>query len=162
MTAAQLFATHRQAILNSAETTELSGKRLWTGRVLSGLSGAFFILDASMKLLKPLPVVQGAMQLGYPESTLVGIGITLFACTLLYLIPRTSILGAILLTGYLRGAVASNVRAEMGALNILAPAVFGCIAWGGLWLRETRLVNCLRAGEPRYRLPIRPESASAA
>jgi hypothetical protein len=108
-----------------------------------GLSGAFFIFDACMKLLKPTPVVQGAMQLGYPESTLVGIGITLFACTLLYLIPRTSILGAVLLTGYLGGAVATNVRAEMGVFNILAPAMFGCIAWGSLWLRETRLEQLL-------------------
>jgi hypothetical protein len=89
MTTAQPIATHRQAILISAETSKSSRRRLWTGRVLTGLSGAFFIFDACMKLLKPTPVVQGAMQLGYPESTLVGIGITLFACTLLYLIPRT-------------------------------------------------------------------------
>jgi hypothetical protein len=143
MTTAQAIATHRLTTMMSAKTNEYSRKRLWTGRVLTGLSGTFFIFDACMKLLKPPAVVQGAMQLGYPESTLVGIGITLFACTLLYLIPRTSILGAVFLTGYLGGAVATNVRAEMGAFNILAPAIFGCIAWGCLWLRETRLEQLL-------------------
>jgi DoxX-like family len=143
MATAQPIATYRQTTLMSSETNESSRKRLWTGRVLTGLSGAFLIFDACTKLVKPPAVVRGAMHLGYPESTLVGIGVVLFACTLLYLIPRTSVLGAVLLTGYLGGAVATNVRAEMGAFNILAPAIFACIAWGGLWLRETRLSQLL-------------------
>src|SRR5580693_2843898 len=117
--------TNAQAVTTQHLTTTMSTgrKRLWTGRILIGLSGAFCIFDASMKMIKLPAVVQGAMQLGYPESTIVGIGIALFASTLLYLIPRTSVLGAVLLTGYLGGAVATNVRAEMGAFNIIAPVI---------------------------------------
>jgi hypothetical protein len=142
-TNAQTIAT--QPVTNQPMTTTMSARRkhLWTGRIPTGLSDAFFILDASMKLLKLAPVVQATMQVGYPEYTIVGIGITLFACTLLYLIPRTSIPGTVLLTGYLGGAVATNVRAEMGAFNIVAPVIFGCIAGGGLWLRDRRLQQLL-------------------
>jgi len=80
---------------------------------------------------------------GYPESTIVGIGIALLASTFLYVIPRTSILGAILLTGYLGGAVASNVRAAAPLFNILFPVVFAALVWGGLWLRDQRLRQLL-------------------
>ena len=80
---------------------------------------------------------------GAGESTIAGIGMALFVCTVLYLFPRTSILGAVLLTGYLGGAVATNVRAAMGAFNIVAPVIAGCIAWGGLWLRDRRLAQLL-------------------
>ena len=126
-----------------AETNELSRKRLWTGRVLTGLSGAFLIFDASMKLFKPPVVVEATVHLGYPESTIVGIGVVLLACTLLYLIRRTSILGAVLLTGYLGGAVATNVRAEQPVFNTVFPVIFACIAWSGLWLRDRRLEQML-------------------
>jgi hypothetical protein len=143
MTTAQPIGIHRLTTTTSAETTAYSRKRLWTGRALTGLSGAFFVFDGGMKLLKPPVVVQATVQMGYPESTIVGIGIVLLACTLLYLIPRTSILGAVLLTGYLGGAVASNVRAEQPVFNIVFPVVFACIGWGGLWLREARLEELL-------------------
>ena len=143
MTTAQPIGTHRLTTMTSAETTAYSQKRLWIGRVLTWLSGAFLIFDGGMKLLKPPVVVQATVQMGYPESTIVGIGVALLACTLLYLIPRTSILGAVLLTGYLGGAVASNVRAEQPVFNIVFPIVFACIAWGGLWLREARLEQLL-------------------
>ncbi len=119
--------------------TNISRRRLWAGRILSGLSVAFLIFDGGMKLVKPPVVVEATLQLGYPESSIIGIGAVLLTCTLLYLIPRTSVLGAILLTGYLGGAVASNVRAQQPLFNILFPVIFACIAWGGLWLRETRL-----------------------
>ena len=122
---------------------KISGTRLWTGRVLTGLSAAFLIFDGGMKLFKPPVVVQATVHLGYPESTIVGIGAALLACTLLYIIPRTSILGAILLTGYLGGAVASNIRAEQPLFNIVFPVIFAFIAWGGLWLREPRLEQML-------------------
>jgi hypothetical protein len=131
------------ATLPSAEINELSRKRLWTGRALTGLSGAFFIFDGGMKLFKPPVVVQATIQLGYPESTIVGIGAALLVSTLLYLIPRTSILGAILVTGYLGGAVASNVRAEQPAFNIVFPVICACTAWGGLWLRDRQLEQLL-------------------
>ena len=121
-----------EAIRMSVDTNEVSRKRLWTGRVLSGLSAAFFILDGAMKLAKPAVVVEATKQLGYPESTIVGIGVVLLACTLLYLIPRTAILGAVLLAGYLGGAVASNVRAGQPLFNIIFPVTLATIAWGGL------------------------------
>jgi hypothetical protein len=96
-----------------------------------------------MKLFKPPFVVQATLRLGYPESTIIGIGLVLLVCTLLYLIPRTSVLGAVLLTGYLGGAVATNVRAEQPLFNIVFPIVFATIAWAGLWLREPRLGQLL-------------------
>jgi hypothetical protein len=132
-----------QATVVVGETNDFSRTRLSTGWVLTGLSGAFLMFDAGMKLAKPAVVVQATVQLGYPESTIVGMGAALLASTLLYLIPRTSILGAVLLTAYLGGAVATNVRAEMGVFNIAAPIFFACIAWGGLWLRDSRLQQLL-------------------
>jgi DoxX-like family len=92
-----------------------------------------------MKLAKPAPVVQATLQLGYPESTILGIGIVLLICTVLYLIPRTALFGAALLTGYLGGAVASNVRVNTPWFNILFPVFFGCVVWAGLYLRDRRL-----------------------
>lgn len=112
---------------------------LWTGRAISGLAILFFLLDGVMKLFKPAVVVEGTLQLGYPESSIVGIGITLVACTILYAIPRTAFLGAILLTGYLGGAVATHVRVSGPLFNILFPVVFGAFVWGGLYLRDSRL-----------------------
>jgi hypothetical protein len=96
-----------------------------------------------MKLLKPAIVVQGFAQYGYPDSTIIAIGVVLLVCALLYLVPRPSILGAVLLTGYLGGAVATNVRVEQSAFNTVAPVFLACLAWGGLWLRETSLQQML-------------------
>src|SRR5688572_17413774 len=96
----------------------ISKKLLWTGRILSGLPVLFLLVDGAMKLWKPAPVVEATLQLGYPESAIVGIGVLLLTCTLLYVLPRTSIVGAILLTGYLGGAVASHVRVGNGWFNI--------------------------------------------
>ena len=115
-------------------------KFVYIGRILSGLAIAFLAMDGGMKLFKPAFVVEGTTRrLGYPESTIVGIGIALLTCTVLYLIPRTTPLGAILLTGYLGGAVASNVRAGTGWFNTLFPAAIAVVVWLGLWLRDERL-----------------------
>jgi len=92
-----------------------------------------------MKLVKPAVVVEATTQLGYPETVIIPLGVVLTACTLLYLIPPTAILGAILLTGYLGGAVATHVRVGHGPFEILFPVFFGGLLWGGLWLREPRL-----------------------
>ena len=132
-------ATALPAVRQAARSNEVSRKALWTGRILTGLSTAFFLLDGAMKLAKPPVVVEGTVRLGYPESTIVGIGVALLICTLLYLIPRTSVLGAILLTGYLGGAVASNLRAQQPMFNLVFPVIIAAIAWSGLWLRDTRL-----------------------
>jgi hypothetical protein len=112
---------------------------LWAGRVLSGLLGLFLLLDGVAKLFKPEPVVEGTLKLGYPEGAIVPLGITLIACTLIYLVPRTAVLGAILLTGYFGGAVASHVRAGDGAFPVAFGVGFGVLAWLGLYLREPRL-----------------------
>ena len=139
MTNAHAFAIPGQSARMSAEAPELSRTRLWTGRVLTGLSAAFFLFDAGMKLVKPAVVVEATKQLGYPESAIVGIGVVLLISTFLYLIPRTAILGAILLTGYLGGAVATHVRVSAVLFNIIFPVIFGGLLWGGLWLRDRRL-----------------------
>jgi hypothetical protein len=117
----------------------LSGIRIWIGRILSGIVSAFLLLDGGMKLLKPAFVVKATVELGYPESTIIGIGVVLVLSTLLYLIPRTAIFGAVLLSGYLGGAVATHVRVSAPLFNILFPVVFGCLVWVGLYLRDGRL-----------------------
>src|SRR5215472_11121132 len=131
-----------QTIANASVTdsrTVISKKQLWAGRMISGLAALFLLWDGVMKLLKPAAVLKATRDLGYPESDIVGIGILLLACTLLYLFPRSSILGAILLTGYLGGAIASQVRAEASWFNVVFALVFACLVWGGLWLRDTRV-----------------------
>ncbi len=120
-----------------------SSIQLWAGRIMSGLAALFLLWDGVMKLLKPAVVVKATRDLGYPESDIVGIGVVLLACTLLYLFPRTSILGAILLTGYLGGAIASQVRAEASWFNVVFAFVFACLVWGGLWLRDVRVRDFL-------------------
>ncbi|HEY6988480.1 MAG TPA: DoxX family protein [Bryobacteraceae bacterium] len=140
---AHAISTTMEAYRMQHETTDISRRRLWTGRILSGLAGAFCLMDGGMKLFKPRVVVESTLQLGYPESAIVGIGMALLACTILYLIPRTAILGAVLLTGYLGGAVATYVRVSGPLFNILFPVIFGCIIWGGLYLRDKRLRSVL-------------------
>jgi hypothetical protein len=130
--------------MQSAVATPPTSKALvWTGRILTGLVAAFMLLDAAMKLAKPEFVVKATVELGYPESVIVGLGIVLAVCTVLSLIPRTSILGAILLTGYLGGACASHLRHGDGWFPILFPVVFGMLLWGGLCLRDERLRTLL-------------------
>jgi len=116
-----------------------SKKMLWAGRIMSGLPALFLLVHAIAKFVKPAAVVEGTVKLGYSESVILPLGIVLLVCTVIYLIPRTSILGAILLTGYLGGAVATHVRAGDPMFNILFPAIFGALLWGGLYLREDRL-----------------------
>jgi len=112
---------------------------LWTGWIMSALPALFLLVDGAMKLVKPDVVVKATVDLGYAESVIVPLGVVLLACTILYLIPPTAVLGAILLTGYLGGAVATHVRAGQGAFEILFPVIFGALLWGGLVLRDERL-----------------------
>lgn len=121
----------------------LSSTRLWAGRIMSGLPALFMLVDGGMKLFKPRFVVQATTELGYPESVIVGLGCVLLASTVLYLIPRTAVLGAVLLTGYLGGAVATHVRVRAPVFNDLFPVVFGALLWGGLWLRDRRVQDLL-------------------
>src|SRR4249920_298539 len=125
---------------SDAQPAPLSKGRLWTGRIMSALPALFLFMDAVGKLVKPAPVVEGTVQLGYPESVLLGLGIVLLACTVLYVIPRTAILGAILLTGYLGGAVATHVRVGSPLFShILFGVYLGVFLWLGLYLRDARL-----------------------
>lgn len=119
----------------------ISNTQLWLGRIISTLAALFFLVDGVMKLLKPPVVVKATLQLGYAESAIVGIGTTLLVCTLLYIVPRSSRVGAILLTGYLGGAVASNVRAGMPLFSVVFPMISAGLVWGGLWLRDPRVRN---------------------
>jgi len=115
----------------------VSSGMLWAGRIISGLLVLFLLFDSTVKLIKASSAVQGTLQLGYPESTVVPIGAVLLLSLVLYVIPRTSILGAILLTGYLGGATASMVR--IGSPWLPFPILVGVLVWAGLYFRDERL-----------------------
>ncbi len=126
--------------MTAAQTTPVSVGRIRTGWVISGLIGAFMLFDAIGKLARPDAVVKAFAQTGWPIELSAPIGVILLACTALYLIPRTSVLGAILLTGYLGGAVATNLRLENPLFtHTLFPVYFGVLIWIGMWLREWRV-----------------------
>jgi hypothetical protein len=113
---------------------------IWTGRVLSGLAVLFLLFDSTGKLLEVQPVIDGTRQLGYPRDIVFTLGVILLSCVVVYLVPRTAVLGAILLTGYLGGAVASQARVENPLFShILFPTYVAILIWGGLVLRDARL-----------------------
>ncbi|MBN1985080.1 MAG: DoxX family protein [Prolixibacteraceae bacterium] len=123
------------------ETKHLSSKKpVVTGWIFSGLAILFLLFDAVGKLMKPEMVVEGTVTLGYPESVITGLGTVLLLCTILYAIPRVSFIGALLLTGYLGGAVATHVRVENPLFShILFPVYVAIFIWGGLYLRNKKL-----------------------
>ena len=113
---------------------------IWTGRIASVLAGLFLFFDGLMKVIKPAFVVQATVQLGYPENTIRPIGIILLICVIVYAIPQTSIFGAVLLTGYLGGAIATNVRVGAPLFTyILVPIYLAVLIWGGLLPRSPQL-----------------------
>ena len=130
-------------MVSATHSSPISNKRLWAGRIISAMPALFLLVDGAMKLVKPELVIRATVELGYAEAVIVPLGIVLLACTILYLVPRTSVLGAILLTGYLGGAVATHVRAGQGPFEILFPVAFGALLWGGLVLRDERLGSLL-------------------
>jgi hypothetical protein len=112
----------------------------WPGFVLSGLVILFMLMDATMKILQLSIVVESTLQLGWPASTVVPLGIVLLISTALYAVPRTSVLGAVLLTAYLGGAVATHARIGSPLFShVLFGAYVGLLLWGGLYLRDARL-----------------------
>ncbi len=117
----------------------ISKKTLWVSYIISGLPALFLLVDGVMKLFKPSFVVEATVALGYPESVIIPLGIVLTVCTIIYLIPQTAVLGAILLTGYLGGAVATHVRVGDAWFNIFFPAILGALLWLGIYLRDKRL-----------------------
>ena len=121
---------------SSTRTIGGFNKRLWAGRIISALPALLLLITSSMKLMKAPVAVELMARLGYPEHLIFGVGILELACALVYIIPRTSVLGAILLTAYLGGAIASRVR--IGD-PLYVPVLAGLLVWAGIVLREDRL-----------------------
>jgi DoxX-like family len=130
---------------SNTQSAPVSNRRLWVGRIMSALPVLFLIFDGVIHIMKIAPVVKGFTDLGWSPSVAVPLGIIELSCLVLYLIPRTSVLGAVLLTGYLGGAVATNLRVAAPLFsNTLFPIYVGVFLWGGLYLRD----NALRAVFP--------------
>ena len=126
-----------QAILPTAPA---SGAALWTGRILSGLVVVFLLFDGAIKVVEMDVVKQTLAELGYPADIAFGLGVLTLVIGVLYAIPRTSVLGAILLTGLLGGAMATHLRVGSPVFSHLLFGLYiGLMAWGGLFLRDERL-----------------------
>ena len=126
-----------QAVL---ERASVSNKKLWAGRIMSAVAVLFLLFDAIIKLIKPPAVVESFNHLGYPESLALSVGMLELVCVAVYVIPRSAVLGATLLTGYLGGAIATHLRVGNPLFShILFPTYVGALVWGGLLLREDRL-----------------------
>ena len=135
---------------------QISKTSLWAGRIISALVVLFLIFDGVTKVMKVNAVMEATARLGFPANLIVGIGVVLLACTAVYVIPRTSILGAILLTGYLGGAAVTNLRAGSSLFGeTLFPVYFGVFVWAGLYLRDERLHALIP-----LRTPNAPSAAS--
>jgi DoxX-like family len=125
---------------STSQRRPISKAQVWTGRVISVLPALFLIMGGVMNLMKPDFVVKATVQMGFPESVIQPLGVVVLICVVLYLIPNTAVFGAILLTGYLGGAVATHVRAGDPLFsNVLAPVYFAILLWGGLYLRYERV-----------------------
>lgn len=130
---------------NSANTRSINSRSIiWLGRVVVGLVTVFLLLDAVMHLAVPQPVVDAMTHLGYPLGAARAIGVVELVCLLLYLVPATAPVGAVLLTGLLGGAVAAHVRVGDPIFETYVfPVVIGALIWGGLALRDARVRACL-------------------
>lgn len=116
----------------------------WTGRVITAIPVLFLLFDSIIHVLNIAPVVEASVQLGYPIGIARTLGIIELACLFAYLWPRTAILGGILLTGYLGGAIASNLRVGNPLFShVLFPVYVGLLLWAGLYLRDARLRTLL-------------------
>jgi DoxX-like protein len=121
----------------ATQAANSSNKTVWAGRVISGLIVLFMLFDATVKLLRLPAAIEGTVHLGYPASLVLPIGIVALGCVVLYAIPRTAVLGAILLTGYFGGATATQVRVQ--DMWFVMPIILGILAWAGLYLRDKGL-----------------------
>lgn len=124
----------------SVQPLSISKTALWTGRVLSTLAVLFLAFDCAIKLMQIPQAIEGTTQLGYPASVIFPLGIIQLICLVIYVIPQTSVLGAILWTGYLGGAIATHVRLENPLFtHILFPVYVALLLWGGLYFRNQHL-----------------------
>ena len=121
---------------SGAPNAPVSKITLWAGRIVSTLPVLLLLMSGGMKLIKPTFVVEGIAHLGWPENLALALGVVELTCTVLYIVPQTSVLGAILLTGYLGGATATHLR--IGE-DYYGPIVLGVLVWLGLYLRDPRL-----------------------
>jgi hypothetical protein len=128
-----------ERVAHSVLRSDRGSKRLWVGRIISAVPVLFLTLDAVIKLMKVPAVVEAFGRLGVPLSLAPGIGILALICTAVYVVPRTTVLGAVLLTGYLGGAVATQLRAQSGVFEVIFPIIIAALVWGGLFLRDDRL-----------------------
>lgn len=120
--------------------TESSSATVWTARILRGLAVLFLTFDTVIKLVQAAPAVQGTTELGYAASLVLPIGLIELVCLVLYLLPPTTVLGAVLFTGYLGGAIATHVRLGNPLFShVLFPVYIALLLWGGLYLQEPRL-----------------------
>ena len=128
---------------NGQSAQEVSRATLWTGRILTALTTLFLLFDAFGKFARPPQVTQAFVRLGLPVSLSIDIGVVLLVCTVLYAIPRTAVFGALLLTGYLGGAVAIQWRAGSPLFETIFPILFAVLAWAGVFLCNGRLWSVL-------------------
>lgn len=134
-------SSSRSSRATDTTTTSAPSKAArWTGRVLSGIGVLFLTFDASLKLGQVQPALEGTRDLGWDPSAVFGLGVVQAICLALYLVPRTAVLGAVLWTGYLGGAIATHVRVDNPLFShVLFPVYVAAFLWIGLWLREPRL-----------------------
>lgn len=128
-----------QANLLSNLTLPESKNWIWVGRIVSTAVVLFCAFDGIMKVIKEPHVIAASAEFGFSANEIVLIGALMLACTILYAIPRTAVLGAVLLTGYLGGALVSNIRAGHPMFECIFPVIFGVLAWGGIFVREPRV-----------------------
>jgi hypothetical protein len=135
---------HLNAPESLGETSNSRAVR-WVGTGATAMAVAFLAFDAAMKVLQVAPAVEGTAQLGYPAGVLLPLGLIQVACLALYLTPRTAVLGAVLWTGYLGGAIATHVRVESPLLtHTLFPIYVAALLWAGLWVRDARVRRLLQ------------------
>ena len=137
-------ATSLPSATTTATLARTSTAALWTGRVLGGLVGLFLLFDGTAKIARFAPYVEATVGAGFPDGTVVPMGIVLVVSTWLFLVPRTRLLGALLLTAYLGGATATHVRLGQ---PFIFPVVFGVVLWASVVLRDRR-VRALLRGAP--------------
>jgi hypothetical protein len=130
-------------VSGSESATACSGAALWTGHVITAIVVLFCAFDGIMKVIKEPHVIAASAELGYSPNSMAAIGAVLLFCTFIYVVSRTAPLGAILLTGYLGGAVASNVRIGHPLFEGIFPVIFAVLVWAGLLLRDVDLRNAI-------------------
>lgn len=130
-------------MITTANAASGSKAMAWIGNVLSGLAILFLLFDTVIKVVQAAPAVESTVQLGYPAEYVVLLGLTELVCLALYAFPRSAVLGAILLTGWFGGAMATHVRAGSPMFSVIFPILIGLMIWGGLFLRDARLRDVL-------------------